>query len=192
MNKKRATTGRPYGYYEIHCRGDHWSPAFICRDFFVFSGRRRRRPLQDLVFFVGTDVPGGPPLTIITKQKINMSSWATTGSLCEFGWLVITNVTSPRQATEARYKIPRRLTPCASASLLAQQKFDSAQDDRLTVYLRCFFQKSLTNPLPRVIIKVSHKLNNFRNRSFSFVGITVPFFTHIISRVLTWKKRKLH
>ena len=51
---------RPYGVQKTHCRGDHWSPAFICRDFFVFSGRRRRRPLQDLVFFVGTDVPGGP------------------------------------------------------------------------------------------------------------------------------------
>ena len=72
------------------------------------------------------------------------------------------------KATEARYEIPRRLTPCASASLLAQQKFDSAQDDRLTVYLRCFFQKSLTNPLPRVIIKVSHKLNIFGIGLFIF------------------------
>ena len=75
MNKKRATTGRPYGYYEIHCRGDHWSPAFICRDFFVFSGRRRRRPLQDLVFFVGTDVLAGPFLlkTSFLESRVSVA-----------------------------------------------------------------------------------------------------------------------
>ena len=51
------------------------------------------------------------------------------GSPNEFGWLSTENVTSPQQATQIRYEIPRRLTPCASASLFAQQKFDFAQDD---------------------------------------------------------------
>ena len=41
------------------------------------------------------------------------------------------DVTSSQKVTESRYEIPLRLAACASASLLAQQKFDSAQDDRL-------------------------------------------------------------
>ena len=49
------------------------------------------------------------------------------------------DVTSSQKVTESRYEIPLRLAACASASLLAQQKFDSAQDDRLTVYLVIIF-----------------------------------------------------
>ena len=57
------------------------------------------------------------------------------GSPTEFGWLSTENVTSFRQATEICYGIPLRLKkPRAFACLLAlnSQKFDSAQDDRMT------------------------------------------------------------
>ena len=51
------------------------------------------------------------------------------GSPNEFGWLAITNVTSPLESHRNSLRDPAAAPPCASASLFAQQKFDFAQDD---------------------------------------------------------------
>ena len=51
------------------------------------------------------------------------------------------DVTSIQKATEIRNEIPLRLTPCASASLFAPQKFDFAQDDMLTDNAALCFEK---------------------------------------------------
>ena len=55
------------------------------------------------------------------------------GSPSEFGWLAITNVTSPWQATESRYEIPAALWRLASARSLTlnPQKFDFGRRSRL-------------------------------------------------------------
>ena len=58
------------------------------------------------------------------------------GSRNKFGWLSIANVTSHQKATETSNEIPLRLVARAFSSLFAQKKFDSAQDDRLIVYLQ--------------------------------------------------------
>ena len=62
------------------------------------------------------------------------------GSPKKFRWLADVDVTSHQKATEIRYEIPRRLAPCASASLFAQQKFDFAQDDIQWYYFSIVFR----------------------------------------------------
>ena len=56
---------------------------------------------------------------------------APQGSPNKFGWLAKANVTFRQKATESRYEIPLRLVARAFSSLLAQKKFDFAQDDMM-------------------------------------------------------------
>jgi len=52
------------------------------------------------------------------------------GSPNKFGWLAKRKCYIPSKSHRASLRDPATASPCASASLLAQQKFDSAQDDR--------------------------------------------------------------
>ena len=54
------------------------------------------------------------------------------GSPNKFGWL-LNQCYIPLASYRELLRDPAAATPCASASLFVQQKFDYAQDDRLTV-----------------------------------------------------------
>ena len=56
------------------------------------------------------------------------------GSLYEFGWLAVIKVTFPLKSHRDSIRDPAAASPCAFSSLLAQKKFDSAQDDILVDY----------------------------------------------------------
>ena len=64
-----------------------------------------------------------------------MRRWDMAGSPCGLPKKMLHRVKSHRNFKP----YPAAATPCASASLLAQQKFDYAQDDRLTFYLVIIF-----------------------------------------------------
>ena len=68
------------------------------------------------------------------------------GSPNEFGWLAITNVTSPLESHRNSLRDPAAAPPCAFAPLFTPQKFDyenrfaifSAQNDIQKYYLFLF------------------------------------------------------
>ena len=66
----------------------------------------------------------------------------------------------PRLVTRSRGGLRLAIFPRSSLEKISTGACRLLKDDRLTVYLMCFSKKALTNPLARVIIKVSHKLNN--------------------------------